>query len=242
MRKADEVKSRGKFRQDVIKIEKSKGYYVKMKPSLVDELDKRYARLGYANRSDLFTAFAYAIIDRLKTKEDDLVFTCAKDLKGNMPPMTEHQIEKHLDELIGSMFKPVIAMRDSDVACKAGTRDILEEYYARYSIFLTEEEVKHAFRRYELMHKSDLREYRMLQMKKRYENSRTAEQPQDFRTEEMPDAEPLPYDAPYEAPYGVSLHTAQTMSVPAETNETSETNETPDSFIRTNGDLPNEMH
>ena len=167
-----------------------------MEPTLVEELDKRYSRLGYATRSDLFTAFAYAIIDRLKTKEDDLIFTCAKDLKGNMPKMTEHQIEKHLDDLIGSMFKPVLAMRDSDVACKAGTHDILEEYYARYRIFLTEEEVKHAFRRYELMHKSSLREYRIQQMKKRYENTPAAAQPQIHPETDTPDTETKTPQAP----------------------------------------------
>lgn len=169
---ADEMKQQLiKSYQEVIDIEKKKECSFKMEPFLVDELDKRYSRLGYANRSELFTAFAYTIIDRLKRKEDDLVFISAKDLRGNMPPMTEHQIETHLSDLIGNMLKAVIAMRGGDVACEIGTGDILEEFYARYSIFLTEEEIKHAVRRYELMHKSTLREYRICQMRKHYENS-----------------------------------------------------------------------
>lgn len=233
-----------------------------MEPLLVDELDKRYARLGYANRTELFTAFAYAIIDRLKTKEDDLVFTCAKDLKGNMPQMTEHQIEKHLDELIGSMFKPVIAMRNSDVACKAGTKDILEEYYARYSIFLTEEEIQHAFRRYELMNKSTLREYRIKQMMKKYENTHTAEPSPASRSPDTQDTAFVRSEQSAQEAQTVQqaqavqqvqqaqqvqtaypAHSKETMKTPdTEHPMQIETKENPNPRTQTNGELPNEMH
>ena len=222
--------------QEVIDIKKKKECSFKMEPFLVDELDKRYSRLGYANRSELFTAFAYTIIDRLKRKEDDLIFICARDLKGNMPPMTEHQIETHLSDLIGNMLKAVIAMRGGDVACETGTGDILEEFYARYSIFLTEEEIKHAVRRYELMHKSTLREYRICQMRKHYENSISS----------GPDAAAEPITQLAQPAQTASQTRIEESVIPSEAKEMpqrdDEGREILNTHAETNGEVSYEMH
>ena len=91
-----------------------------MDVELLDELDAVFPRLGYTSRSELFTAFAYCIIDKAAGEKDDLTFTIAKELTGlgERKMLSRNQIYRKLRSLIDEMVKPVIAMKGRKTACE----------------------------------------------------------------------------------------------------------------------------
>ena len=91
-----------------------------MEPDLLEEFESAIQRLGYASRSELFTAFAYCIIDKAAGEKDDLTFTIAKELTGlgERKMLSRNQIYRKLRSLIDEMVKPVIAMKGRKTACE----------------------------------------------------------------------------------------------------------------------------
>ena len=135
--------------------------YFKMELDLLEELDKIIPRLGYASRSELFTAFAYCIIDKAAGDKDDLTFTVAKELTGSggRKNLTRNQIYRKLRSLIDEMVKPVIAMKGRKTACESALDEIRFEFHERFGIWLTDDDIREGFYQYELMNKPALRDY-----------------------------------------------------------------------------------
>ena len=126
---------------------------------LIRDFDRWTARLGYASRAEIFTAFAYCLIDKAQEQKDSLVFTSALALKENVPFLSEHRIQKKLQDLIDSMMKPVIAVRGVKAAADAAWTDIQDAFHEENGIWLTEEEIREGFYQYDLLNKCKLREY-----------------------------------------------------------------------------------
>ena len=135
--------------------------YFRMDVELLDELDAVFPRLGYASRSELFSAFAYCIIDKAAGEKDDLTFTVAKELTGlgERKMLTRNQIYRKLRSLIDEMVKPVIAMKGRKTACESALDEIRFEFHERFGIWLTDDDIREGFYQYELMNKPALRDY-----------------------------------------------------------------------------------
>lgn len=126
--------------------------------------DRCISRLGYKSRAEIFTAFATYLLEEEIEKENELIFTAAKNLRGNQTNkqnLSELQIKRKLRELIGTMLKPVIAVRGVETAYTVGCEDIRSDFYEKYGLILTDDEIRDGFYQYDLLNKSTLRQYQL---------------------------------------------------------------------------------
>ena len=138
--------------------------YIRMPARLVKKLDTYQTRMGFGSRAEMFRGFALLIIDEFSRQEDELLFKTAAEFKNGCEgkeKLTEHQISCRLQELIGSMAKPVIAVKGPDAACNAALYDIQDAFHEEHGIWLTEDEIRDGFHMYDLTNKPALRDYLM---------------------------------------------------------------------------------
>ena len=138
--------------------------YSRLPVDVANAFDKCINRLGYKNRGELITAFVYSLLELNTEKQNELVFTVAKNLRGNQTNklhLSETQIKRKLREIIGTMLMPVIARRGLDVAFDAGCNDVRENFFDKYGLLLTDDEIHEGFCQYELLNRSMLREYNL---------------------------------------------------------------------------------
>ena len=139
-------------------------YYFRLPANVAKFFDTCIHRLGYKNRAEIFTAFAYAILELETEKKHEPVSTIAKNLRGNQTNklhLSETQIKHKLRDIIGTLLKPVIAVRGVETAYIVGCDDVRCEFYEKYGLLLTDDEIHEGFYQYDLLNKSALREYHL---------------------------------------------------------------------------------
>ncbi|MDO5846152.1 MAG: hypothetical protein Q4Q04_04415, partial [Methanocorpusculum sp.] len=126
-------------------------------------LDRRIPRMGYASRSEFFTAVAYAALGETQTGKT-LTGTAAEWLKENTPRLTEDQIRHTLLTLIGETLTPVIAIRGVDIAFPATWKDIRHTMHEKTGIWTTESELKEAYHAFAILNRQKLTAYKNKQL------------------------------------------------------------------------------
>ena len=146
------------------KKEKGVQCFFRFPEELVKDFDSCALRLGYKSRADIFTAFAINLLEREIENKEKLTPEIAAEMRGNQTNklhLSETQIKRKLREIIGTMLMPVIAKRGLDVAFNAGCNDVRENFFDKYGLLLTDNEIREGFCQYELLNKSMLREYNL---------------------------------------------------------------------------------
>ena len=139
-------------------------FYAKYPIENVKAIDNCISRLGYKSRTEIITAFISCLLEWETEIEQDLVFTIAKDLRGNQTNkqhLSETQIKRNLRKIIGKMLMPVIAHKGFETAFSAGCDDVRSEFFEKYGLLLTDDEIHNGFYQYELLNKSILRQYQL---------------------------------------------------------------------------------
>ena len=139
-------------------------FYVRCPIPNVEAFDKCLLRLGYKSRAEIIHAFIYALLEMETERQNELVFTVAKNLRGNQTNklhLSETQIKRKLREIIGQMLMPVIAHKGLDIAFDVGCSDVRESFFDKYGLLLTDNEIHEGFCQYDLLNKSMLREYNL---------------------------------------------------------------------------------
>lgn len=152
----------GKSRRRMVYIQKRVQCFFRLPKQLVEDFDKCIARMGYANRSEAFTAFAYSILELNSAEEEEPTFrsaACFRQGNEGRPALSERQIQQKLRETIDSLLKPVIACRGVTVACESGWSEVQGAFHEETGIWLTEDEIREGFYLYDLLNKPKLRDY-----------------------------------------------------------------------------------
>ena len=139
-------------------------FYVRCPVPNVEAFDKCLSRLGYKSRAEIVYAFIFSLLEQETENENELVSTIAKNLRGNQTNklhLSETQIKQKLRDIIGTMLKPVIAVRGVETAYIVGCDDVRCEFYEKYGLLLTDDEIHEGFYQYDLLNKSALREYHL---------------------------------------------------------------------------------
>ena len=133
--------------------------YFRMDEHLAKDLDKHITRMGYASRSEFFTAVAYTVLYG-RTAEDKITDTLNDWLENAKPPLSEFEIRQNLIELVGKMLHPAIAMKGKELAFANAWETIREEFHTAHDIWLTESDIREAFNAYTLIRRKELNDYR----------------------------------------------------------------------------------
>ena len=160
-------------------------FYFRLDAGLIEKLDRRIHRLGYASRAEFFTAVSYAVL--LGTSADETTNqtstiqgqpgisqhlpTLPNSLKtwlGNtIPQISEEQILSDLQTIIRENLFPVIAMKGKDIAFTSTWKDIRDIYREQTGIWVTESDLKEAYTAFDAVNRTELIRYREEQMEYR---------------------------------------------------------------------------
>lgn len=147
-------------------------FYFRLDADLAEKLEKRIQRMGYASRSEFFTAAAYAALygfgaegDEKNLIAENLPESVREWLASGMPNATEEEIQKSLRNLIAENLTAVIAMKGVDVAFENTWEDIREMYHEQTGIWVTASDLKEAYTVFSAVNKAQLTRYREEQMR-----------------------------------------------------------------------------
>ncbi len=144
-------------------------FYFRLEADLAEKLDKRIRRIGYASRTEFFTAAAYAVLYGFKAEEEEEEGTNLPEsvnewLAEQIPKQSEEEIFRGLMQLIAENLTAAIAMKGVEAAYENTWKDIRDMYHEQTGIWVTESDLKEAYTAFSAVHRAQLTRYREEQL------------------------------------------------------------------------------